>query len=142
MILYGYQCRECGQEYTSEFQGSVLQVLCCDGECAAEPEDQWVNKFCDRCGNDEIKRRYSLAVHRPMHEHFNQSVGKPISSDRQFRDELKRKSEEQFLRTGIPADYQPVDPEVARAAVEQSQAMGLESTNRRRVNEGKKAIRV
>jgi hypothetical protein len=133
MILYGYQCRECGQEYTSEYQGSVLMIPCCT--------DHGMVEFRCDCGS-AVKRKYSLAVHRPMHEHFNQSVGKPISSDRQFRDELKRKSEEQFLRTGIPADYQPVDPEVARAAVEQSQGMGLESTNRRRVNEGKKAIRV
>lgn len=125
MILYGYQCRECGQEYTSEYQGSALPDFICRG-----------------CGNDHVKRRYSLAVHRPMHEHFNQSVGKPISSDRQFRDELKRKSDAHFLATGIPADYQPVDPEIARRAVEESQGMGLESTNRRRVNEGKKPIRV
>lgn len=142
MILYGYQCRECGQEYTSEYQGNVLMVLCCDGECAAEPEDQWVNKFCDRCGNDEIKRKYSVSVHRPMHEHFNTSVGKPISSDRQFRDELKRKSEEHFLRTGIPADYQPVDPTELRKEVEASDGAGLDATNRRLVNEGKRPIRV
>jgi hypothetical protein len=136
MILYGYQCRECGQEYTSETRGDVLMEDCAPGEMAPHEVP------CQACGHSPVKRKYSLAVHRPMHEHFNQSVGKPISSDRQFRDELKRKSDEHFLRTGIPADYQPVDPEVARAAVEKSQGMGLESTNRRRVNEGKRAIRV
>lgn len=140
MILYGYECRECGQEYTSEYQGNVLQVIdIARGVCGGDAV--YVNQECV-CGNGEIKRKYSLAVHRPMHEHFNHSVGKPISSDRQFRDELKRKSEEHFLRTGIPADYVPSDPTETRKAVEESGGIGLESTNRRRVNEGMKPIRL
>ena len=129
MILYGYQCRECGQEYTSERRGNFLLVNDFD-------------KMSCTCGHYEIKRKYSVSVHRPMHEHFNTSVGKPISSDRQFRDELKRKSEEHFLRTGIPADYQPVDPTELRKQVEASDGAGLDSTNRRLVNEGKRPIRV
>jgi len=119
MTLYGYQCRECGQEYTSEIRADLL-----DRDCCGQP----------------IKRKYSVAVHRPMHEHFNTSVGKPISSDRQFRDELKRKSEEHFLKTGIPADYVPSDPTETRKAVEASGGVGLDSTNRARVASGKKPI--
>ena len=124
MILYGYQCRECGQAYDSEFRGNVLP----DTVCA--------------CGNDEIKRKYSVAVHRPMPTHFNTSVGKEIGSERQFRDELKRKGELESLRTGVDNDYQPVDPSVAREAVEKSGHMGLEATNRRRVENGQRPIRV
>ena len=134
MTIYGYECRECGQEYTSEYRGNVLMEDC---ECCGEVPVACV------CGTDTpIKRKYSLAVHRPMHEHFNRSVGKPISSDRQFRDELKRKSEEQFLRTGIPADYVPSDPTETRKAAEASGYEGLESTNRQRVRDGLKPIRV
>jgi hypothetical protein len=140
MTIYGYECRECGQAYDSEYHGSVLQVIdLARGFTGGDAV--FVNKECV-CGHGEIKRKYSLAIHRPMMAHFNTSVGTEISSDRQFRDELKRKSEEQFLRTGIPADYVPADPAETRKAAEASGYEGLESTNRQRVRDGLKPIRV
>ena len=133
MTLYGYQCRECGQEYTSAFRGDVLKE-----DAGFGP----VSKRCPQCGNPEIKRKYSLAAHRGMPEHLNRTTNTVISSDRQFREELKRKSEAEFLRTGIPCSYEPLDPEEAKAAVIASDAVGLESTNRARVNAGKPPIRL
>ena len=131
MTLYGYQCRECGQDYTSFTRGNFL----------IDPETL-LRMPCYKCEAPEVKRKYSLAVHRPMHEHMNRSTGTLISSDRQFRDELKRKSEEQFLRTGIPCQYEPIDHDEAKAAVIASGGVGLDSTNRVRVNEGKPPIKL
>lgn len=56
-----------------------------------------------------FKRRFSFTFQPPMAEHFNTTVNKPISSMRQFRDELKRASAEATERTGIEHDYQPVE---------------------------------
>jgi len=44
-----------------------------------------------------------------MPEHFNVAVGRPVSSSKQFADELKRKSEEASLRTGMDHNFVPVD---------------------------------
>lgn len=41
--------------------------------------------------------------------HVNNATGRPTSSMSQFRDDLKRKSEEASVTTGIFHDYQPVD---------------------------------
>jgi hypothetical protein len=42
--------------------------------------------------------------------HFNHSVGQFVSTDREYRDALKRCAEDQSARTGIDADYQPRYP--------------------------------
>ena len=75
-----------------------------------------------------------------MHDHYNPTTGTMIGSDRQFREELKVMSERSTLKTGIEHNYEPIDPEMARRTVEESQAVGLESTNRVRVATGRKPI--
>ena len=42
--------------------------------------------------------------------HYNWSVGEYVETDRDYRDALKRCSDEQSARTGIDADYQPRYP--------------------------------
>ena len=54
-------------------------------------------------------KNFSFSFQPPMAEHFNRAVNKPIHSMRQFREELKRKSEEATLTTGIEHNYVPVD---------------------------------
>ena len=62
------------------------------------------------CGA-KVKRRYSsVQFASVMQEHFNPSVGKPISSMSQYRDELKRASERATEKTGILHNFQPADP--------------------------------
>jgi hypothetical protein len=41
---------------------------------------------------------------------FNPTLQRPISSHRQFRDELKRESERASEQTGMEHRYEPVDP--------------------------------
>lgn len=42
--------------------------------------------------------------------HYNWSVGQQVETDRDYRDALKRCSEDQYQRTGLDADYQPRYP--------------------------------
>lgn len=85
------------------------------------------------CG-EVFKRRFSLKFPRMMHEHFNDSVGQVISSDRQFRDALKKASDEQFRRTGFPADFQPVD--LMDPAVAPKNDDGMKETHDAKVRAG------
>lgn len=124
-MIYLYECRECGQQYNSRIQGNWAVT--------ANGDDLY-------CCHLLVKRKYQLAVHRPMLDHFNNTTGTVIGSDRQFREELKAMSEVATNKTGIEHDYQPIDPEIPRKVVEQSDARGLESTNRVRVASGGKPI--
>jgi hypothetical protein len=45
-----------------------------------------------------------------MRPHFNYSVGRYINNDREFRDALKRRGEQNSLATGLDTDYQPKYP--------------------------------
>lgn len=104
--------------------------------------EQSIWATCPTTGEPELFTRYygSVQTQRPMPRHFNQSVGKEIGSMRQFRDELKRKGDAEYARTGIETDYQPLDPEIARKQVERSEAQGLDATNRKRTEQGQKTI--
>lgn len=123
MTIYGYQCRTCGQDYESTVRADRLVESC---QVCLQP----------------VTRKYSIRVERTMQEHWNVSTNSAISSDRQFRDELNRKSDAEFMRTGIPCQYEPVDPELIHAHVVAKNGVGLESTNRARVAEGRKPIRL
>lgn len=57
-----------------------------------------------------LTRIYTVpAVKAPYVEHFNESVGQYVRNDREFRDALKRGSEEATLATGLEHNYVPVD---------------------------------
>ena len=125
MPLYEFKCRGCGHT-EAHVMGQPASYI----------------GACPTCGDDHggMKRLYSVNVHRPMARHFNQSVGKEIGSERQFRDELKRKGDAEYARTGIETDYQPLDPEIARKQVEKSGGAGLDSTNRVRAAHGQRTV--
>jgi hypothetical protein len=120
-MIYGYMCRECGQEYTSGYRGDVLPDECC---------------------GTPVKRKYSLAVHRPMPRHFNQTTQSEIGSQKQFERELKYQGELAEEKSGIATRYEVADPEMVRKQVEASQGVGLDATNTRLMNEGKPPIRL
>jgi hypothetical protein len=124
-MIYLYECRGCGQQFNSPVRGDF----------AVDRDGHTVN-----CCAQPVKRRYQLAVQRPMHDHFNNTTNTVIGSQRQFKEELKTMSEAATLKTGIEHNFEPIDPEIARKAVEASDAQGLDSTNRVRVATGKRAI--
>lgn len=72
-----------------------------------------------------------------MQEHFNGTVGKPIRSEAQFKEELKILSEQNSLYSGVEQRLEMLEPEQAAAGVTPE---GLDSTNRQRVAQGLKPI--
>lgn len=88
---------------------------------------------CQQCGG-LVRRRVSFSFRRSLAPHFNQSTGNYVSNERDFADQLKRKSEEATLRTGMEHNYVPVDVTDAKALGVTDD--GLEVTKRVRRNLG------
>lgn len=55
-------------------------------------------------------RVFSVNPTSTFRPHFNAAVGQYVSSDRQFRDALRRGSDMQSERTGMEHRYVPIDP--------------------------------
>lgn len=86
-----------------------------------------------------MRRQYGgFTFVRGFQEHYNHSLGRPISSERQLRSEFARASDEHAERTGFPANFQPVHPEELRHTVD---GAGLEATHRAEVEQGKREVR-
>lgn len=63
-------------------------------------------------GMDRCIRRLSTVKTHPrtrFQQHHNNSTGTVVNNIREFRDDLKRKAEDQWNLTGIEHDYQPID---------------------------------
>lgn len=115
MPIYEYVCRTCHHyEYDTEPADTI-------GPCTT-----------DGCPG-ELKRKFSFSVERPMQEHINSTTKQPVSSMRQFREQLKKMGDDYTKRTGIEVNYQPVDPDPAKLKVT---GEGLDATNRKRVEAG------
>jgi hypothetical protein len=98
MPLYEYRCPTCRSTLTTTTRGDRF-----DASCA-------------RCGDPGPHVRvFSIRIEKPMQEHFNVSTGAPVSSMRQFREQLKIKGEEYTAQTGIEVNYQPVDVSDSRS---------------------------
>lgn len=117
--LLKFKCKACG--WTDDEFGD-----CGIGESIEGP--------CPLCNSGPRQRIVSFAFHRGMPEHYNMAVGKHVSNSRHFSDELKRKSEELTIRTGMDYDYQPVDYRDKDACGATDE--GLDSTYRRLHNTG------
>jgi hypothetical protein len=64
---------------------------------------------CSVCGYHSLKRLFSFMIKPSMPAHYNQSVGRYVTGERDFKDELKRASDRATEETGIPHSYVPVD---------------------------------
>lgn len=92
MALFEYKCPECENRVISTLRGDRLEA------------------DCPHCEAPRVfKRVFSVVVRRPMQEHFNPTVGMPISDEKQFARELRRKGDQYTERTGIETNYQPID---------------------------------
>ena len=92
-MRYSYFCAQCGAEDIDEI---CLPI----GHTAPFP--------CRLCGG-QMQRGVCFAIRRSMPEHFNVSTGQYVSNERSFADQLKIKSEEASLRTGMDHSFVPVD---------------------------------
>lgn len=95
---YDYRCEDCGSIVTRDFREATFIAQCASMQC-----DDATRMF---------KRTYTSApAYRQgdIDAHFNQALGKPISSMRQFRSELSRASDDASAHTGIDHKYAPVE---------------------------------
>jgi hypothetical protein len=89
-MVYEYRCMKCGAVEISEARADRIAGMGCCGSVG--------------------KRVYSFSFHRPAFDtHFNHATGKVVANKSEFADALKQKSEEAEARTGIPANYVPID---------------------------------
>lgn len=66
-----------------------------------------------------------------MPEHFNNSLGQYVNNERQFKDGLKRKSDEASERMGHTVDLQPIPAaDMADAKAHGVTDEGLDATRR------------
>lgn len=117
MPVYEYKCPECQTRATLPHRANRFTV-----DCAG-------------CGTmREYKRVFSFSSPEMMHQHFNVTVGKPISDMAQFKSELARASEAAEARTGIPCNYQPID--MADTAAVGATSEGIHESNLTREKQG------
>lgn len=114
VTIYEFRCRTCFHIHLSKIQAQSMD--------------------CASCPDGNAKRVYSVNVHRPMPDHFNQTTQTQVGSMRQFRDDLKRKSDDYFTRTGIESNFVPHDSADAKALGATN--AGLDTTNERRAKNG------
>lgn len=114
MPLHAYRCRSCGagrEDYTP------ISV--------SPPED-----FPCSCGRRQQRVFHPPVVFKGFEPHFNASVGRYVSSEREFRAELSRASEAMSQRTGMDHNYVPLEGPDAREAAGVTDE-GLDETHRR-----------
>lgn len=93
MPIYDYRCPECGFKDSLSLtidEYSSIEIMECN------------------CGTAMV-REYSFSIKPMMKEHMNNTTGQVVSSERQFKDQLKRQSEMATIRTGIEHNFVPVD---------------------------------
>lgn len=92
---------------------------------------EYGNPVCTPCRGGRMVRVFSFNQKPMMPEHLNSTTGQVVRSERQFRDQLKRQSEAETVRTGIEHNYVPVDVQDRQTLG--VTAEGLDATyNRRR----------
>jgi hypothetical protein len=85
--FYAYRCPACGRQIESLQRGDRLQCSC----------------------GASAHRNFRFRTQTAFQPHFNQTLGHHVNNAAEFKDGLKRASEEATLKTGMEHDFQPVD---------------------------------
>jgi hypothetical protein len=123
-MIYAYKCRTCGLEV------DYFQPMDTLGPCTTAITTDSGTLKCP----GELRRLFVVNMEPVMQEHFNATVNKPISSNRQFDDELRRQSERVSLYQGSEARFERVDPTDKAALGVTDQ--GIDESNRIRAKQG------
>lgn len=132
-MIYAYKCRECGARKDSEVRGDRLP-------------DEFVHTFVNANGDlqacrGSFTRDYSgLQFASVMQAAYNPAVGKEISSNRKFDDDMKRASEARSLETGMEHRFERVDPSDKKALGVTDE--GIDQSNRVRAKQGLPTFKV
>lgn len=57
-----------------------------------------------------MNRQFIFQARNSMPDHMNVSTGQYVGNQRELRDALKRMGDEQYERTGIESNYEPLTP--------------------------------
>lgn len=129
MAIHKYICKQCGR---------ATEVSAPVGTSPQRPD------LCSGCGSGDAtawRRDFSgVGLARPMMSHWNATTGTEVSDMKGFKDDLKRKSEEATLKSGVEHNYEPIEYADLRPVIDASEAKGLEETNRARHAAGERTI--
>lgn len=100
MAQYEFRCKACNADHS---------VFTLDSKEVMEYGILHKRIWCNKCGGD-LRRVFSFTSTKSMPEHFNQSLGQHVSSERQLKDAFKVQSELATERTGIEHNFVPVHP--------------------------------
>lgn len=115
--IYSYKCRSCGHTHDTTTHATGYM-----GPCPRPA-----------CDGDMYRDYSSVQLARPaMQEHLNTTTGTVVRTMSQFEDDLKRKSEEATLRTGIEHKFVPHMPSEAPGVTGE----GIDESNRTRTKLG------
>src|SRR5579872_2874780 len=110
MPEYQYKCRSCGVTFVSMSRADIPP--------------------CPVCGK-KATRDYVFQARSSMPEHFNHSIGGYVNNERDLRDALKRRSEEESERVGVDHNYEYVSrADMADASSHGVTDEGLDTTER------------
>jgi DNA-directed RNA polymerase subunit RPC12/RpoP len=87
MVEYAYRCTVCGKPHGSQ---------------SRSPHP------CPFCGAS-ARRLWSFNARPSMPDHFNHSLGRYVTNQRDLGDGFKRASDEASERMGIEHNFQPID---------------------------------
>lgn len=94
-MIYNFLCDDCAHEECFD-PGYGMSI------------GDLTHYLCERCYGG-LRRSASFCVQRPMIEHLNVTTGMPVSSEKQFKEQLKIKSDEATQRTGMDHKFVPCD---------------------------------
>ncbi len=77
-------------------------------KCGSVIHDSPTITECRLCGSP-VKRKFSFSIGRSFQAGYNPFVGQYVSSARQYKDIVKKGSDDASEQTGIEHDYQLVD---------------------------------
>lgn len=94
MPIYEFSC-VCGQDLST-----------------VRPMDaETLSKICPECGGVATRRWTSFGVKLSWPEHWNPTLGRPVTNRRDFSDGLKEASDKASERFGFEHRYVPADPQ-------------------------------
>lgn len=132
MPVYDYLCETCGNRFE---------------EVKSIHDDGAAHTPCSLCASRGIESsarrivtKFPGVVHGLVtNTHYNQSVGKVISNDAEFKSELSRQSDELSERNQFPVDFKPIDHREAKEHLGVTDE-GMDSTYSERVRTGEREV--
>lgn len=128
-MTYEYRCKQCGNVTENPHYMDIGQTL---------------DLPCPVCSGRQVRifSHARIKSSRDIPTHFNESLGRPISSQREFVSELHRKSDEMSERLGMDHKYEPLDwrDREAFGVTDEGTDEKLHEIAKRRGKEGKRII--